>query len=87
MEQVFGSMRIGDWLRGAWLPSGKNSDCASKSTIFDSSTDFFVALRALVFVADGSFATVPFAAEALFMDACLAGIVSFSWHLGQGPVC
>ncbi|HIA18395.1 MAG TPA: hypothetical protein EYN70_03060, partial [Planctomycetaceae bacterium] len=38
--------------------------------------------------ADGSFVTVPFAtvpfkAEALFVDACLAGIVSFSWHLGQ----
>jgi len=83
MEQAFGSMRIGDCRRGVWLLSGKDSDCASKSTIFDSSNfgslpDFFVALRALVLVADGSFA-----AAALFVDARLAGIVSFSWHLGQ----
>jgi len=143
MEQVFGSIRIGKWIRGVWVSSGKDSDCASKSTIFDSSnfgssTDFFVALRALVPVtggvftggsfadgsfadvpfadvpfadvpfadvpfadvpfadvpfadvpfADGSFADVPFAdvpfvAEALLVDARLAGIVSFSWHLGQ----
>ena len=83
MEQAFGSMRIGEGIRGVWLVSGKDSDCASKSTIFDSSkfgssTDFFLALRALVLVADGSFA-----AEAFLVDTRLAGIVSFSWHLGQ----
>lgn len=98
MEQVFGSIRIGKWIRGVWVSSGKDSDCASKSTIFDSSnfgssTDFFVALRALVPVtggvftggsfADGSFADGSFVAEALLVDARLAGIVSFSWHLGQ----
>jgi hypothetical protein len=91
MEQAFGSMRIGEGIRGVWLVSGKDSDCASKSTIFDSSkfgssTDFFVALRALVLVADGSFADGSFAAEAFLVDTRLAGIVSFCWHLGQ-EVC
>ena len=86
MEQAVGSMRIGEGIRGVWLVSGKDSDCASKSTIFDSSkfgasTDFFVALRALVLVAGGSFA-----AAALLVDTRLAGIVSFCWHLGQ-EVC
>ena len=88
MEQAVGSMRIGEGIRGVWLVSGKDSDCASKSTIFDSSTDFFVALRALVLVtdgsfADGSFADGSFAAAAFLVDTRLAGIVSFSWHLGQ----
>jgi hypothetical protein len=91
-------MRIGEGIRGVWLVSGKDSDCASKSTIFDSSkfgssTDLFVALRALVLVtegsfadgsfADGSFADGSFAAEAFLVDTRLAGIVSFCWHLGQ----
>jgi len=75
-------MRIGNGFRGEWLVSGADSDCATKSTIFVSSTDFFVPLRVLVFVADDSLGGASVVGD-FRLDTRLPGIVSFSWHFGQ----
>ena len=75
-------MRIDTGLRGEWLASEADSDCASKSTILVSSTDFFVLLRVLVFVADDSLGGAAVVGDCRLV-ARLAGTVSFSWHFGQ----
>ena len=78
MEQEFGSIRIETGLRGEWLTSGPAVDRASKSTIRVSSTPGLLLLEVSVDLVDGLFGD-----GGVLLAACLAGIVSVSWHFGQ----